>query len=114
MFADLKMLEPALKMNQNSSSWRTSSEYYRPVINGLKPGSMNISPAWFEQGHEVLLLFTSCSTSFYRSDWAVGGTSPESIGRTQEREPYLRVVKEEPMAIRIDWRDPEHYSTFVI
>jgi hypothetical protein len=54
MFADLKMLEPALKMNRNSSkSWRTSSEYYRPVLHGLKPGSMNISPAWFEQGHEV-------------------------------------------------------------
>ena len=54
MFADLKLLEPVLKNPKSSNSWRTSSEYYRPVKNGLKPGSMNISPAWFEQGHEVL------------------------------------------------------------
>jgi hypothetical protein len=58
MFADLEMLEPALKMNQKpSTSWRSSSEYNRPVLNGLKPGCMNISPAWFEQGHEVLDYF---------------------------------------------------------
>lgn len=55
MFADLKLLEPVLKNPNTSKSWRTSSEYYRPVANGLKPGTMNISPAWFEQGHEVLV-----------------------------------------------------------
>ena len=56
MMADLKMLEPVLKFNPNpSTSWRLSPEYYQSVINGLKPGSMNISPAWFEQGHEVLV-----------------------------------------------------------
>jgi hypothetical protein len=56
MFADLKMLEPVLKFNPNpSTSWRLSPEYYQPVDNGLKPGSLNISPAWFEQGHEVYL-----------------------------------------------------------
>jgi hypothetical protein len=55
MFADLKMLEPALKMDQKSNNWRASPEYYRSIINGLKPGSINCSPAWFEQGHEVCM-----------------------------------------------------------
>jgi hypothetical protein len=56
MFSDLKMLQSALKMDRKKSkSWRTSSEYYQPVIDGLKPGSMNISLAWFEQGHEVFI-----------------------------------------------------------
>src|SRR5882762_7290839 len=54
MFANLKILEPMLKFNPNpSTSWRSSPEYYQSVINGLKPGTLNISPAWFEQGHEV-------------------------------------------------------------
>jgi hypothetical protein len=56
MFADLKMLEPTLKMDRKTSkSWRTSPEYYHPIIDGLKPGCMNISFAWFEQGHEVFI-----------------------------------------------------------
>jgi len=58
MFADLKMLERALKMDPKPSvNWRTSPEYYLPVAGGLKAGSLNISPAWFGQGHEVFRLF---------------------------------------------------------
>jgi len=58
MFADLKMLERALKMDPKPSvNWRTSPEYYVPVAGGLKAGNLNISPAWFEQGHEVFRLF---------------------------------------------------------
>ena len=54
MFADLKMLERALKLDlKPSSNWRTTPETYRPVEGGLKAGTMSISPAWFEQGHEV-------------------------------------------------------------
>ncbi|KAF8801179.1 hypothetical protein BYT27DRAFT_7115442, partial [Phlegmacium glaucopus] len=53
MFRDLNMLNRALKLdNKPSGNWRTSPEYYWPVEGGLKAGSMNISPAWFEQGHE--------------------------------------------------------------
>jgi hypothetical protein len=67
MFADLKMLEPVLKMNRNpSKNWRISPEYHQTVTNGLKPGNMNISPAWFEQGHEVhVRLYTCSSTGFH-------------------------------------------------
>jgi hypothetical protein len=114
MFADLNILEPVLKMNPNqSNSWRTSPEYYRPVINGLRPGSLNISPAWFEQGHEVRVF----SLFYYRSSWSdcvVGATPPESVGSSQEREPYLRVVKEEPIGFCADWRDLQHYPSLVV
>ena len=72
MFADLKILEPVLKFSLNpSKSWRISPKYYQPIINGLKPGSMNISPAWFEQGHEVGTLYTRTSIGFHHLDCKV-------------------------------------------
>ncbi len=38
MFADLKMLERALKMDLKPSvNWRTSPEYYVPVAGGWEP-----------------------------------------------------------------------------
>jgi hypothetical protein len=78
MFADLKMLEPVLKINRNQSkNWRSSSEYYRPVIDGLEAGNMNISPAWFEQGHEVFM-----------------AVLPEFISLIEQSEEYLLKVSE--------------------
>jgi hypothetical protein len=68
MFADLEMLESGLKFNSNSKSWRDSPEYYRPVINGLKPGTLNISPAWFEQGHEVCTCLYPHLIGFHQLD----------------------------------------------
>ena len=54
MFADLRQIEAVLKINHSQpTNWRNGPEFYRPVEGGLKPGTMNISPAWFEQGHEV-------------------------------------------------------------
>jgi hypothetical protein len=54
MFADLRDLESVLKVNWNRpTDWRSGPEFYRPAEDGLKPGTINISPAWFEQGHEV-------------------------------------------------------------
>ncbi|KAF8808475.1 hypothetical protein BYT27DRAFT_7222927 [Phlegmacium glaucopus] len=53
MFRDLNMLNWVLKLdNKPSGNWQTSPEYYGPVEGGLNAGNMNISPAWFEQGHE--------------------------------------------------------------
>lgn len=54
MFADLKSLEPVIKMDGKKDNWRSGPEYFRPVTDGLKAGTFNISPAWFEQGHEVM------------------------------------------------------------
>jgi hypothetical protein len=54
MFADLRCLEGVLKINENQpTNWRSGPAYFRTVEGGLKPGTINISPAWFEQGHEV-------------------------------------------------------------
>ncbi|KAF8816368.1 hypothetical protein BYT27DRAFT_7248436 [Phlegmacium glaucopus] len=53
MFRDLNMLTGALKFdNKPLGNWRTSPEYYQPVAGSLKAGNLNISPAWFEQGHK--------------------------------------------------------------
>jgi len=54
MFTDLQALERMLKVDPQSANWRIGPDFYRPVSRGLKPGTLNISPAWFEQGHEVL------------------------------------------------------------
>ena len=65
MFMDLHCVEPVLKVNHNQpTNWRSGPEFYRPVEGGLKPGTTNISPAWFEQGHEVC----SYSPTFQISD----------------------------------------------
>jgi hypothetical protein len=54
MFGDLRRLESVLKINtRHQTNWRTGPEFYRVVEGGLKPGTVNISPAWFELGHEV-------------------------------------------------------------
>ncbi|KAF8810593.1 hypothetical protein BYT27DRAFT_7091497 [Phlegmacium glaucopus] len=54
IFADLHMLDRALKSDpKQSNNWRTSPKYFESVEGGLKCGTLNISPAWFEQGHET-------------------------------------------------------------
>ena len=63
MFTDLKALECMLKVDQQSANWRIRPDFYRPVSGGLKPGTFNISPAWFEQGHEVLEQYFLISTT---------------------------------------------------
>ncbi|KAF8799919.1 hypothetical protein BYT27DRAFT_7263528 [Phlegmacium glaucopus] len=48
------MLDWALKVDPKlSNNWQTSPEYFQLVEGGLKCGTLNISPARFEQGHEV-------------------------------------------------------------
>ena len=40
-----------LKKGVSNKSWRTSPEYHLPGT--LQPGTLSLSPAWFEQAHEV-------------------------------------------------------------
>jgi hypothetical protein len=55
MFADLKPLEPMIKVDSSKgSNWRSGPDCFYEVPGGLKIGTFNISPAWFEQGHEVI------------------------------------------------------------
>ncbi|KAF8148836.1 hypothetical protein B0H34DRAFT_805257 [Crassisporium funariophilum] len=54
MFSDLKHLERMIKVDAGkSANWRSGPDYFHPIGGGLKPGTFNISPAWFEQGHET-------------------------------------------------------------
>lgn len=38
---------------QQGTSWRTNFEYYRTKEEWLAPGTVTMSPAWFQQAHEV-------------------------------------------------------------
>jgi hypothetical protein len=54
MWRSIKELEPELKVDRSSTNWRAGPRYYRSSPdNLLKPGVANMSPAWFEQGHDV-------------------------------------------------------------
>jgi hypothetical protein len=51
MLTAREKLGPLLNIPQNSRSWRDNSEYFRQG-NGPQ-GSANLSPGWFQQGHDV-------------------------------------------------------------
>ena len=58
MFADLKPLERMIKVDKSKQgNWRSGPDLFYPIPGGLKPGTFNISPSWFEQGHEVISMF---------------------------------------------------------
>src|SRR5258708_28963975 len=46
------MLEKSVKVDGN---WRTNQGWFNPSSenDALTPGCINLSPAWFQQGHEV-------------------------------------------------------------
>lgn len=46
------MLEKSVKLD---GIWRTNQEWFTPRSQNdvLTPGCLNLSPAWFQQGHEV-------------------------------------------------------------
>ena len=51
VFGSLSTLESLCKVDKSNKCWWTVAEYYRLV--SLKAGTVSLSPAWFEQGHEV-------------------------------------------------------------
>ena len=54
MWQDIKLLENVIKVNTNSSSWRVNPKYYRSAeLVTSKPGSVSMSPGWYEQGKTV-------------------------------------------------------------
>jgi hypothetical protein len=61
MSAAQEKLHPLLKIPPHGSSWRNDRKFYYP---GEGPqGSVNLSPAWFQQGHDV----SASSHKFYIS-----------------------------------------------
>jgi len=53
MWKDLAYLERSLSINKASTSWRIKPEYYQAKPGWVKPGNASLSPAWFQQAHEV-------------------------------------------------------------
>src|SRR6266702_8286110 len=56
MMAATEKLHPSLSKRQSSTSWRVDPEIFPSGLEGLQ-GTINISPAWFQQGHEVNFLY---------------------------------------------------------
>ncbi|KAG1738815.1 uncharacterized protein EDB91DRAFT_1082537, partial [Suillus paluster] len=51
------LLSPSLaKSVKVDGSWRTNQDWFKPSLenDGISPGCINLSPAWFQQGHENL------------------------------------------------------------
>lgn len=69
IWESLKILEPSLKIQPSSKNWRISPLHYKKrTADMLKPGTVSMSPAWFEQGHDVSLIkmLNTKSTNFNR------------------------------------------------
>jgi len=54
MLAARENLRPLLKLSKGGSNWRNDPKMYRSE-GGLQ-GSVNLSPGWFQKGHEVSAL----------------------------------------------------------
>lgn len=53
VWEDLKVLEKSFRINKSGTSWRAAPTFFRAEEGWLKPGSVSMAPAWFQQGHEV-------------------------------------------------------------
>ena len=53
MWKNLKTLQRSLLIKKNVNSWRVAPTHFRVEEGWLKPGSVSMSPAWFQQAHEV-------------------------------------------------------------
>ncbi|KAG1721630.1 uncharacterized protein EDB91DRAFT_1088394 [Suillus paluster] len=57
ILAASELLSPSLaKSVKVDGSWRTNQDWFKPSLenDGISPGCINLSPAWFQQGHENL------------------------------------------------------------
>jgi len=53
MWQDLFMLQRSIRINSGCTGWRASQTFFRAEGGWLKPGSVSMAPAWFQQAHEV-------------------------------------------------------------
>lgn len=53
IWQDLTLLEKSLRINKSCNSWRVAPTFFRVDDGWMKPGSMSMAPAWFQQAHEV-------------------------------------------------------------
>jgi hypothetical protein len=74
MLAAREKLLPLLKKSQSGSSWRDEVNNFHP---GEGPhGSVNLSPAWFQQGHDVSASAHRICFSAAHSELGNGATAP--------------------------------------
>ena len=70
MWKNLKTLQRSLLIKKNVNSWRVAPTHFRVEEGWLKPGSVSMSPAWFQQAHEVCtnrLVIWFSLTNLYRN-----------------------------------------------
>jgi len=75
MWEDMPIVDRSLRVHQSCKNWRVAPTFFRAQEGWLKPGSMSMSPAWFQQAHEVynrimlmswLLIFICRSPTVWR------------------------------------------------
>jgi len=64
IWQDLEVLQKSLQIKKNGNSWRVAPTHFRVEEGWLKPGSASMSPAWFQQAHEVCILTAQCDPLF--------------------------------------------------
>ena len=74
-------LRPSLKIPKSGSCWREDIKYFQG--NGHK-GSVNLSPAWFQQGHDVSVLMCKPYSSAAQSELGNIATTSEGLRELRE------------------------------
>jgi hypothetical protein len=102
MLAAREKLRPLLDMSQGGSSWRDDPKYFHSG-DGPK-GSVNFSPAWFQQGHDVGALVYTVHFSAANSESGNGATIPTGVCEL----PLARCIGVARCHLRIECNNKRH------
>jgi len=81
MLAAREKLGPLLKTSKSGSSWRRDQKHFRSE--GKRPkGSVDLSPGWFQQGHDVSIAYELYSSEAHFKSGIVA-TTPASFCELQ-------------------------------
>jgi len=63
MWNSLKIIKHGIQMKKGSTSWRINADYYlRESECQIRPGTVSVAPAWFQQAHKVRQFNFFCSS----------------------------------------------------
>jgi len=109
IWKSLKILEPALRVDEKSANWRNHVMHYRPAEHcQLKPGTVSLSPAWFQQGHKVWDLLDP----WRKFEWSA--VFPVQAWSQRANEVWCHWGALEPGNARVvcfDWWHPEYHTS---
>lgn len=58
------MIDPLVSVGSEGTSWRTCPKYFQKAADRERhPGTVEISPAWFQLGHDVGSVFVTIALS---------------------------------------------------